>query len=143
MFNMELKLVRKRKTSTYTIGKLYLDGLYICDTLEPPENGAHPCIPESTYKVTLDVVSPKYSKKKHWFYRGIGFKMPRLLDVVGRSGILIHSGNSPHDTQGCILVGFNTVVGELRCSMQTFINLYRLLEHDRNNLNLTISTLLY
>lgn len=140
---MNITLVRKRKTNTYTIGKLYLDGKYICDTLEPPEQGLHPCIPESTYKITLDVKSPKYSKKKHWFYRDINFKMPRLLDVPGRSGILIHSGNSPVDTQGCIVVGFNTVVGELRCSMQTFINLYRLLERDKDNLYITINTQLY
>lgn len=33
---------------------------------------------------------------------------PRLLpDPVGRSGILIHAGNTTEDTRGCLLIGFN------------------------------------
>lgn len=101
-------LVRTFQNNTYTIGKLYLGGTYLCDTLEPPQNVNHPCIQVGTYEISYQP-----SKK-------FGKDMPFLLNVQGRFGIMIHAGNKPQDTQGCILVGRNNVKGQVVNSKVTF-----------------------
>ena len=134
---MELILKRIAKRKNYTIGKLYLcneskppltgGGLegaaYLCDTLEPPciemkvdrtveevlndkslLKSIKPCaIPEGEYRVSM-TYSPKYKTQ--------------LPLITGDSrfnslwqGIRIHAGNTAKDTQGCILVGENQIVG--------------------------------
>lgn len=135
---MELLLRRIARRSSYTIGKLYLDGVYQCDTLEDTDRGldktmgeaeilavkvaGQTAIPTGTYSVTLGVVSPKFGKKAAYaFCEG---KLPRLIDVKGFDGILLHSGNSAADTAGCILVGRNTIVGKLTNSLDTLRTLY-------------------
>lgn len=117
---MELLVERVNKTSTKTLGKMYIDGEYQCDTLEPvdidltQEMSAYDikkakkqnrvAIPRGTYNVSLDVVSPRFSNVP--FYKEVcDGKLPRLLDVPGFTGILIHCGNYYKDTAGCILVG--------------------------------------
>ena len=132
-----MKLIVKRiaKKPTYTIGKLYIDGVYFCDTVEDTDRGLFQgqsldlikkikipnktAIPTGTYKLTLNVVSPKYSKKA--IYQEIcKGRVPRLLDVPGYDGVLIHIGNSADDSSGCILVGQNKVVGKVINSTETF-----------------------
>lgn len=71
---------------------------------------AKTAIPTGTYKITLDVVSPKFSQKA--YYKAFcGGKLPRLLNVKGFDGILIHKGSNADSSAGCIIVGMNTVVG--------------------------------
>lgn len=85
----------------YTIGKLFIDGKYFCDTLEPPVTAVrHSAVAVGTYQVNL-VWSPKFNR---YMLR---------LEVPRRTGILIHSGNTSSDTHGCILLGENTSVGYL------------------------------
>lgn len=105
-------LVLKRifQNEHYTIGKLYVGDTYLCDTLEPPKNVNHPCIDKGTYRIGY-----QYSNK-------FGRKMPFLLQVNGRIGIMIHPGNYPKDTQGCILVGRNLAKGSVSKSKYTFQN---------------------
>jgi hypothetical protein len=81
-------------------------------------------IPTGTYEVSMNIVSPKYAAIKSWrdFNEG---KMPRIMDVKGFSGVLIHTGNSALDTYGCVLVGENKKVGRLLNSRRTFEKLYR------------------
>ncbi len=130
---MELILERIAKRKTYTIGRLGLtpdpspiergdskaspmggglEGapLYFCDTLEPTwrdyKNGGHKikgcsAIPEGRYAVVISY-SPKFEQ---W--------LPILLGVPNFSGIRIHAGNCSEDTEGCILVGKNKIVGQL------------------------------
>ena len=136
---MELLLKRIAKNITYTIGKLYIDGTYFCDTLEDTDRGLTSkmtineitkvkiphitAIPTGTYSVSLDVVSPKFSSQS--FYKNLcGGKVPRLLNVPGYNGVLIHAGNQAADTDGCILVGQNKVVGQVINSKQTFTKFY-------------------
>jgi hypothetical protein len=51
--------------------------------------------------------------------------MPRLDNVPGFSGILIHPGNTALDSSGCLLVGKNTQVGKITDSKNTFAKLYK------------------
>lgn len=150
---MELALHRVTRKDTYTIGYLYIDGEYFCDTLEDRDRGlsgsmteeeiaarkvkGKTAIPTGEYRVTLDVVSPKFSKKRA--YQFCSGKLPRLLGVKGFDGILIHIGNTPDDTDGCILVGENESIGVVVNSTSTFKALYRRLEEDRDNITIRIS----
>lgn len=145
---MELLLKRIALKPNYTIGKLYIDGKYFCDTLEDTDRGlsssmsveniylnkikGKTCIPKGTYKITLDVVSTKYSNfTKYSYTRFCNGKMPRLLEVPGFSGILIHAGNTPEDTDGCILVGENKAVGKVINSQKVWKKLYGYLQEGK------------
>ena len=141
---MELKLNRHYLGDSYTIGKLYINGDYFCDTLENKvrdlnkngrfDNGERKipketAIPYGTFLITLKEISPKYSNfTRYPNYKFCGGRLPRLLDVSDFIGILIHIGNFPKDTEGCILVGYNTIKGQVTNSTDTFKRLYKLLE---------------
>ena len=134
---MNLLLERIAKKPDYTIGKLYIDGTYFCDTLEDTDRGlttgmssaeiakrkvyAKTAIPTGRYKITLEY-SLKFSPRHK------GRNMPLLHNVMGFSGILIHEGNTVEDTSGCLLVGKNTVKGGLTESKATFERLWPLLD---------------
>lgn len=135
---MKITVIRKYKKRDYTIGNLYIDGEWFCNTLEDTDRELYQgmgekwisehkiygqtAIPYGTYRITLDIVSPKYSQKPQ--YNQISGKLPRLLDVPGFEGILIHIGNYPKDTAGCILVGMNRIKGGVLDSSKTFWKLY-------------------
>lgn len=150
---MEIKIKREQLEPTYTISKLFIDGQYFCDTVEDCDRGltdnmsleeimhkkvyGETAIPKGTYKITLDIVSPKF-KEKSWAKFCDG-KLPRLLNVKGFEGVLIHVGNTPKDSLGCILVGKNTIKGQVTNSTETFKNLYnKLLEGKDRGESLTI-----
>ena len=140
---MDLLLKRIAKKNGYTIGHLYVNGIYFSDTLEDVDRGldssmsldvlkhkklAHiTAIPTGRYQVVMNVVSPKLSKSKFYKQFGEG-RVPRLLNVPAFEGILIHCGNTAKDTDGCILVGKNSKVGMVLDSKITYSNLYPLLE---------------
>ena len=153
---MNLKLDRRWKKSTYSVGILYVDGVRFCETLEDRDRGlfqgdtlaqikslkvyGETAIPIGKYTVAMDVLSPKYSAVK-WYSDLCGGKMPRLLDVPGFEGILIHPGNTALDSYGCILVGRNTKVGQVTESKATFKKLYKKMKtaHDKGEkITLTI-----
>lgn len=144
---MKLTLKRTAKKPTYTIGKLYIDDVYFCDTIEDTDRGLYQgqdlelikkikinsktAIPRGTYKITLNVVSPKYSKKK--IYQDIcKGRVPRLLNVPGYEGVLIHIGNTADDSSGCILVGENKQIGKVLNSTETFRKLYNKIKGQEN-----------
>lgn len=131
---MKLLLKRIAKQKTYTIGKLYINGVYECDTLEDVDRGlsndmaideikkkkvyGQTAIPTGTYEINMDVVSPKF-KDRSWAKPYDG-KLPRLMDVPGYEGVLIHVGNTDKDSSGCILVGQNKIKGQVVNSTATF-----------------------
>ena len=86
----------------------------------------------------MNVISPKYSKRDFYLKNANKGRVPRLLNVKGFEGVLIHCGNDANDSSGCILVGKNTEVGKVTDSKNTFIKLYKELLKDRNNITLTI-----
>ena len=102
---MHLLLKRIALKPEYTIGKLYIDGQYFCDTLEDTVRekkiAGKTAIPEGTYQVIVNR-SPKFKRD-----------LPLLLDVPNFEGIRIHRGNTAKDTSGCILVGENKVKGKV------------------------------
>lgn len=138
---MELKLKRIARKTTYTIGRLYVNGAYFCDTLEDTDrdinrngrfdNGekkvyAQTAIPNGEYQVVMNIKSPRFSQKSA--YAWCGGYLPRLVNVPNFEGVLIHAGNSAVDSAGCILVGKNTIVGKLTDSMATLKKLYPILK---------------
>ena len=125
---------------TYTIGKLYINDEYICDTIEDTDRGlddsmtvdeiqkkkvyGETAIPCGTYNVTMNVQSPKYSNfAKYKWAKPYDAYLPRLENVKGFEGVLIHVGNTASNSSGCILVGKNTIKGQVTSSTTTFNNL--------------------
>ena len=145
---MELVVDRKWKKQNYTISNLTIDGKWFCNVLEDKDRNLDSsmniakirelkkpsitAIPRGTYEITLDVISPKYSTNS--FYKQVcNGKVPRLLNVKGFEGILIHAGNTDKDSAGCLLVGINLERGKVLKSQETFRKLYKLLKdkHDK------------
>ena len=113
---MKLELKRIALKDKYTIGKLYIDGIYFCDTIEDKvidlnKNGkfddgfdkvpSETAIPYGVYHVIVNY-SPKFKRE-----------LPRLLNVPYFEGILIHNGRTQDNSSGCIIVGKNTIVGQV------------------------------
>lgn len=114
---MEIKVKRIAKRETYTIGRMYVNGEYYCDTLEDKDRGltqdmplaeirgikvyGETAIPAGHYRVT----SASWSK--------YGVNVPLINDVPGFTGILIHNGRTAAHTSGCIIVGENRAVGQV------------------------------
>ena len=114
MKKQELIISRVIYDDNYTVGRLFLDGHYICDTLEDrvrelPDNEAGPfykvpgetAIPKGRYQVIVNL-SPKFQRR-----------LPLLLNVPFFEGIRIHRGNHQDHTEGCILVGENKAEGKV------------------------------
>ena len=139
---MKLTLKRIYTCSTYTIGHLYADGEYLCDTLEDCDRGltdkmtveeiskkkvyGQTAIPKGNYEIDMDAKSPSFGGKEPYKTLCKG-KVPRLKEVKGYSGVLIHVGNYPKDTLGCILVGLNKAKGQVLQSRVTFEKVYKVL----------------
>ena len=139
---MEIKVRRIAKKETYTIGKMYVNGEYVCDTLEDKDRGltsnmsvAQICgvkvhgetaIPTGRYLVDMKTVSPRFgSRAQYQFCKG---RLPRLCNTPGYQGALIHIGNTAKDTDGCILVGENKAIGRVMNSTATFRKVYAMLK---------------
>ena len=145
---IKLQLKRIYKGPVYTIGHLYINDQYFCDTIEDVDRGLNhtmsvqeltlkkikgvTAIPTGTYKITLDVISPRFSTRSQ--YKSIEGKLPRLIDVPAYEGVLIHIGNKHEDTDGCILVGYNKVQGQVINRSDTFFKLFKKLKTDKNNI---------
>lgn len=139
---MNLKIKRIAKQKEYTIGKLYINGKYFCDTLEDTDRGltsemnimkiktikvfGKTAIPTGVYDVQL-TYSPKFKKI-----------LPILQNVKGFSGIRIHQGNFPKDTEGCILVGYNSYKGMVGKSEITLNKLMKILQQNRDKITISI-----
>ncbi|MBR3521047.1 MAG: hypothetical protein IKM76_11565 [Prevotella sp.] len=149
---MELRLKRIARKATYTIGRLYIDGQRFCDTIEDRDRSlrqdmaraaikrikvpGETAIPTGRYRVTLGVRSPRMSQKKA--YEFCDGYVPRLINVPGFDGILIHIGNTARDSEGCILVGENREVGKVLNSTATFKRLYAKLREAKGDIYITI-----
>ena len=138
---IKLKLKRIYKGLKYTIGKLFINDEYFCDTIEDTDRGlkssmsieyikkkkvyAKTAIPTGTYKIEMT-----YSNK----FKRI---LPLLVDVKGFSGIRIHRGNTEIDSSGCIIVGENKVKGKVINSTRYEIALVNKLSNE-DDIEITI-----
>lgn len=141
---MNIILNRIAKKAKYTIGKLYINDQYFCDTLEDTDRGltqsmteqqigskkvyGETSIPTGTYRIIISY-SNKFKKQ-----------MPLLLNVPGFAGIRIHSGNTEKDSLGCILVGKNKAVGKVLESRDTYSKLFSILQeaNKKETIKITI-----
>ena len=117
---MEIELRRKWKTENSTIGELFINGVYECYTLEDKERPekakkvfGKTAIPVGRYEIVIN-----YSNAFKTF-------LPLLLNVKGFLGIRIHSGNTEHDTLGCILVGSRKAENQIMNSRLAFNDLFK------------------
>ena len=93
-----LLLIRDTFTDKSTIGKLYFNGEFYGHTLELPwkDNKKRvSCIPKGVYEV----------KKRHTEESKYKYEHLHILDVENRELILLHIGNYPKNSKGCILLG--------------------------------------
>lgn len=153
---MELTLERKWKKAEYTIGNLYIDGKWFSNTLEDKDRGLNDfmskeeisrlkkpkitAIPTGTYEITLNVISPKFSK--YPFYNSInGGRVPRLLNVKGFDGILIHvmdGSRGAELSEGCIGIGRNLIKGGLLQGKEYYKKLYDILKSSKDKITIKI-----
>lgn len=147
---MKLLLKRKYKKSDYTIGDLYINDELFSSTLEDRDRElsdnmseeeirnkkiyGETAIPTGTYIIDMDTISPKF-KSRSWAIPYLG-KIPRLLNVKGFEGILIHPLNVATESRGCIGVGCNPQRGKIFASVFYFNKLMKLLleAHNKNEI---------
>ena len=100
---MKVEVKRTFKGTEYTIGHLYIDVAYFCDTLEDTVRNVKiagkTAIPAGKYHVKK-TMSPRFKTL-----------LPEILNVPGFTGVRIHSGNTAKDTDGCLLLGLNKTKG--------------------------------
>jgi len=140
---MRLRLERRFLGEEYTIGSLFVDGVYLCDTIEDKvrdfnEDGdlddpgemkvyGHTAIPYARYELDL-TWSPKFTRL-----------LPLVKNVKGFEGIRIHRGNTADDSAGCILPGENKVKGRVLYSTEYEEKIVvRMLQAIRNQEEMTI-----
>lgn len=137
---LKFKLTRQRVAgSPCCLGRLSLNGHVLCDTLEPPSHGlasstdlktirdikrlGRSAIPVGVYRLVL-AWSPRFSPRP--FYKAYGRGLvPRLLNVSGFDGVLLHCGNTVVDTCGCVIVGRRADASTLVESQKTYDRLMR------------------
>lgn len=138
---MKLTLKRIALRPTYTIGKLYIDDVYFCDTIEDTvrdlnkngkfDNGekkvhSKTAIPYGIYEIKW-TYSPRFKKYT-----------PELMNVPSFEGIRIHAGNTSADTEGCLILGKNKQVGKVLNSRDTINKFYPIIKEACSNGKVTI-----
>ena len=121
---MKLLLKRLHRTDVSTIGELYVDGVFECYTLEDVEREvkikSETAIPKGTYKIIV-TMSNRFKRL-----------LPLLINVPDFQGVRIHSGNTNHDTEGCILVGQIRSKDFIGKSRKAFDNLFKKMQKAKS-----------
>lgn len=133
---MEILLIRENFTDSYTEGRLFINGVYVCDTIEDCDRGltddmtedvilsrkvyGKTCIPYGRYKVIIDW-SNKYGKM-----------LIHILNVKGFDGIRVHSLNEASQSLGCIGPGIKTAPGWVSKSRDTYKKIHSKVDEALN-----------
>lgn len=139
---MRLKLERKYLKETYTIGNLYIDGKFFCNTVEdkvrdlnkdgdlldPGETKVYgeTAIPYGTYEVEV-TYSPKFRRD-----------LPLIKNVPHFEGVRIHKGNWASNSHGCPIVGENKVKGGVINSTPYEEKLTKILKETKEKITIEI-----
>ena len=139
---MNIEVIRKYLGKDYTVGDLYINGEWFCNTIEdtvralpstcPYTSKNIPCrcpgkvanktaIPEGIYKIIVD-----YSTRFDRF-------LPSILNVPHFIGIRIHNGVNQNNSSGCIIVGINSIKGQVTNSTFYMNKLTNLLKESKNS----------
>lgn len=135
---LKLRLERRWKRDSYTIGALFVNDVRFSETVEDCDRGldssmsleeikskkiyAETAIPKGTYNVILS--RSKKFMNKSWAIPYNGF-VPELVNVKGFSGVRIHPANYATELEGCIAPGFNKVKGGVVNSVLTYTDLMK------------------
>lgn len=125
---MEMILTRTDLFANSTQGELRIGDWFCFFTLELAVKDGLPgsCIPPGKYLVKL-LPSPKFEQSTDPWVMQYATQIPHLLGIPNRSDILIHWGNAPHDTEGCILVGLDSTQNFIGHSREAFAQLWNIL----------------
>lgn len=125
---MKISLVRKEFTEKSSIGELYIDDVFECYTLEDKDRelNSSMSIEDIKKKKEFAITAIPYGRYDVELYMSPRFKklLPLIKDVKGFGGVLIHSGNKPEDSEGCILVGLTRDTDFIGNSRVAFKSLY-------------------
>ena len=126
---MNIRIERKTRKNTYTIGKVSIDGKYFCDSLEDTDRGVSQEMPfystggaNGWWQNGDKKIDKIYGKTAipTGIYTACSYYWPKfksyvvqLLRVPGFTGILMHNGMTADHSEGCILLGKNNLIGRL------------------------------
>jgi hypothetical protein len=119
---MEMIVTRKVFTEKSTVGELWIDGQYECETLEDRTRAPgvkvkkETSIPYGRYRLVIDF-SERFQKD-----------MPHILDVPMFTGIRVHAGNTEVDTEGCLILGLVSEADKVLYSRHAVAHFTRVLE---------------
>lgn len=136
--DVELKVNRRWKKATYTVGRWYAGEEYLFNSLEDKDRGltqkmptgvilqkkvyGETAIPTGRYEVKL-TYSPKFATRT--WGKKYGGLVPLIDNVKGYSGVRIHPFNTAKECKGCIGTGLNTKVGQITSATKCY---YRLMD---------------
>lgn len=124
---MEVKVIRQEITKDSTFGQLYIDGKYMCETLEDLDRGKAPkikhqtAIPVGTYNLVI-TMSPRFKRL-----------MPLIENVPNFEGVRLHCGVNHTHTSGCLLVGMNRIDNSLTESRKAYDLVFPILKEAQDN----------
>ena len=152
---MTLGLVRIYNCPTYCIGKMYVNGEWVCDTIEECDRGLeqtmsgeeiervkydhHTAVPTGTYKVGMDVKSPLAHLK--FYAKFCNGRLPVILNIPLFDDATIHCGASAANPTGSVIVGYNTIKGCVTDSRKAWERLMKPLlkaRKEREKIEITI-----
>lgn len=114
---LHILITRNWRKTDYTVGRLYVNGTQLCNTMEDTDRRlfqgqplseilkikvkGQTAIPTGTYRIRV-TESPKFKRP-----------LIEVVDVPGFSGIRIHALNCAEESEGCIGPGLNTAPGRV------------------------------
>lgn len=139
---INLAVLRLKQGPNYTRGML-VQGLdydafnFLCDTLEDVHRDVkvpgETRIPAGVYELRLRAEGGKYKKYLDRFGEWQRPGMLHVTNVPGFEWILIHPGNTPKDTEGCLLVGDGYDAGAVMQSVAAYERIYKHIVEYMNN----------